>query len=59
MCEYSFENKIKPKKHMNTKILMHNCDKYSAQLKTSMKGARKISSIVISVVSAAKQTKKP
>ena len=37
MCEYSFENKIPPKKHMNTKNYVHNCAKCSAQFKTSMK----------------------
>ena len=36
MCEHSFENKIMPKKHMNTKQRVYNCDKCSAELKTSM-----------------------
>ena len=37
MCEYFFENKITFKKHINTKYEVHNCDKCSAQFKTSMK----------------------
>ena len=36
MCEYSFENKITPKRHMITKHLVYNCDKCSAEFKTSM-----------------------
>ena len=64
MCENSFENKITHKKHMITKQLVYNCDKSSAEFKTSMtclnawqivkKGARKISSVVMSAVSVAK-----
>ena len=37
MCEYSFENKITLKKHINTKHNMHNYNKGSAQFKTSLK----------------------
>ena len=37
MWDYSCENKITLKKNMNTKHEMHNCDKCSAQFKTSMK----------------------
>ena len=37
MCEYTFEIKITLKKHMNTKHEAYNCDKCSAQYKTSMK----------------------
>ena len=37
MCEYSFEIKITLKKHINRKQEVHNCDKRSAQLETSMK----------------------
>ena len=37
MCEYSIKNKYTLSNKTNTKHIVHNCDKFCAQFKSSMK----------------------